>query len=85
MLFSFFYYGSTKEDRTHDSIAKPLYGLLGEVFELRGMFKWVRRSFMTFVELTFGSNINRYAGFRLCDLCMLVSAMTCVEIPQLWQ
>ena len=56
--------GSAKEDRTHDSIAKPLYGLLGEVFELRGMFKWVRRSFMTFVELTFGSNINRYGGLQ---------------------
>jgi sorting nexin-25 len=49
----------SKEDRQHDSIAKPLYRLLGEVFELRGMFKWLRRSFMTFVELTFGSNINR--------------------------
>ncbi|KAK7496497.1 hypothetical protein BaRGS_00012149 [Batillaria attramentaria] len=50
---------TTKDDRTHDSVAKPLYRLLGEVFELRGMFKWLRRSFMTFVELTFGSNINR--------------------------
>lgn len=57
--FLFFTDDSTKEDRTHDSIAKPLYRLLGEVFELRGMFKWLRRSFMTFVELTFGSNINR--------------------------
>ncbi|KAL8624041.1 hypothetical protein ACOMHN_041631 [Nucella lapillus] len=57
--FLFFSEDSGKDDRTHDSIAKPLYGLLGEVFELRGMFKWVRRSFMTFVELTFGSNINR--------------------------
>ncbi|KAK7097610.1 sorting nexin-25-like [Littorina saxatilis] len=57
--FLFFSEDSSKDDRTHDSIAKPLYALLGEVFELRGMFKWVRRSFMTFVELTFGGNINR--------------------------
>lgn len=57
--FLFFTDDSGKDDRTHDSIAKPLYRLLGEVFELRGMFKWVRRSFMTFIELTFGSNINR--------------------------
>lgn len=57
--FLFFSDESAREDRQHDSIAKPLYRLLGEVFELRGMFKWLRRSFMTFVELTFGSNINR--------------------------
>lgn len=42
-----------------DSIAEPLYALLGEVFDLRGVFRWLRRSLITFVQLTYGRTINR--------------------------
>ncbi|KAL3879426.1 hypothetical protein ACJMK2_031724 [Sinanodonta woodiana] len=49
----------TKEDRSKDSIAEPLYCLISEVFELQGMFKWLRKSFIAFVEVTFGRSINR--------------------------
>ncbi|XP_033110203.1 sorting nexin-25-like isoform X2 [Anneissia japonica] len=42
-----------------DSIAKPMYSLIEEVFELRGMFKWLRRTLIVFVQATFGGTINR--------------------------
>ncbi|KAI4487636.1 hypothetical protein M0802_011992 [Mischocyttarus mexicanus] len=42
-----------------DAIAEPLYGLLGEIFDLRGLFKWLRRSLITFVQITYGRTINR--------------------------
>ncbi|XP_060599757.1 sorting nexin-25-like [Ruditapes philippinarum] len=47
------------EDRSKDSIAEPLYSLISEVYELHGMFKWLRKSFISFVEVTFGRSINR--------------------------
>ncbi|XP_048774013.1 sorting nexin-25-like [Ostrea edulis] len=48
----------SKLDRK-DSIAEPFYRLVDEVFECHGMFKWLRRSFIMFVEVTFGRSINR--------------------------
>lgn len=42
-----------------DSIAEPLYALMGEVFEMDGVFKWVRKSMISFVQLTYGRTINR--------------------------
>ncbi|XP_046394040.1 sorting nexin-25 [Ischnura elegans] len=42
-----------------DSIAEPLYALLGEVFDLRGVFRWLRRTLITFVQITYGHTINR--------------------------
>ncbi|XP_023246225.1 sorting nexin-25 [Copidosoma floridanum] len=42
-----------------DSIAEPLYALLEEIFDLRGVFRWLRRSLITFVQLTYGRTINR--------------------------
>ncbi|RUS75249.1 hypothetical protein EGW08_016984, partial [Elysia chlorotica] len=50
---------SCERDKSTDSIAKPLYRLLWEVFELQGMFRWFRRSLMSFVEMTFGRSIDR--------------------------
>lgn len=43
-----------------DAIAEPLYTLLGEIFDLRGVFRWLRRSLITFVQITYGRTINRY-------------------------
>lgn len=50
---------SCERDKSTDSIAKPLYRLLWEVFELQGVFRWFRRSLMSFVEMTFGRSIDR--------------------------
>lgn len=42
-----------------DSIAEPLYALLGEIFDMGGVFKWVRKSLISFVQITYGRTINR--------------------------
>ncbi|XP_051160953.1 sorting nexin-25-like isoform X1 [Leptopilina boulardi] len=42
-----------------DAIVEPLYSLLGEVFDLKGVFRWLRRSLITFVQITYGRTINR--------------------------
>ncbi|XP_063224412.1 sorting nexin-25-like [Bacillus rossius redtenbacheri] len=42
-----------------DGVAEPLYGLLGEVFDMKGVFKWLRRTLITFVQLTYDRTINR--------------------------
>eukprot|EP00045_Choanoeca_perplexa_P017400 m.252892 g.252892 ORF g.252892 m.252892 type:complete len:957 (+) comp17528_c0_seq1:113-2983(+) len=42
-----------------DSIAKPMYRLLAEIFGLRGVFQWMRRSLIAFARVTFGSSINK--------------------------
>ena len=43
----------------NDSIAEPLYVLIEEVFELKGMKKLFRKSLILLVQLTFGGTINR--------------------------
>ncbi|ENN80671.1 hypothetical protein YQE_00711, partial [Dendroctonus ponderosae] len=42
-----------------DSIAEPLYGLLSELFDMGGVFKYVRKTLIGFVQVTYGRNINR--------------------------
>ena len=42
-----------------DSIAEPLYALLGEIFDMGGVFKWLRKSIISFVQITYGRTINR--------------------------
>lgn len=42
-----------------DSIAEPLYSLMGEIFDMGGVFKWLRRSLISFVQITYGRTINR--------------------------
>ncbi|XP_052751645.1 sorting nexin-25 [Galleria mellonella] len=42
-----------------DSIAEPLYALLSEVFDMRGVFRWLRKTLVTFVQITYGRTINR--------------------------
>ncbi|XP_078326331.1 sorting nexin-25-like isoform X2 [Crassostrea virginica] len=51
-------YIRSKMDRK-DSTAEPFYRLVDEVFECHGTFKWLRGSFIMFVEVTFGRSINR--------------------------
>ncbi|CAG2166197.1 unnamed protein product, partial [Oppiella nova] len=47
------------EDNIKDDIAEPLYELISEIFELRTVSKWLRRSLVTFVQMTFGQTINK--------------------------
>ncbi|XP_036347274.1 sorting nexin-25-like isoform X2 [Rhagoletis pomonella] len=42
-----------------DSIAEPLYALLGEIFDMGGLFKWLRKSLISFVQISYGRTINR--------------------------
>ncbi|CAH0663953.1 unnamed protein product [Chilo suppressalis] len=49
--------GIAGEER--DSIAEPLYSLLSEVFDMRGVFRWLRKTLVTFVQITYGRTINR--------------------------
>lgn len=42
-----------------DGIAEPLYTLMSEIFDMRGVFKWLRKSLITFVQITYGRTINR--------------------------
>lgn len=48
----------SKEDKK-DSIAEPIYDLIGELFELKGLFNWIRKTLIIFVQITYGQTINR--------------------------
>lgn len=50
---------SSQFDDLKDSIAEPLYHLLSEIFDLTGPFKFLRKSLISFVQLTYGGTINR--------------------------
>ncbi|XP_001658823.2 sorting nexin-25 [Aedes aegypti] len=50
---------SQQDPDAKDSIAEPLYSLLGEIFDMGGVFKWLRRSLISFVQITYGQTINR--------------------------
>ncbi|XP_058145856.1 sorting nexin-25 isoform X2 [Dasypus novemcinctus] len=51
-------YGDDVDGR-REALAEPCFMLIGEIFELRGMFKWVRRTLIALVQVTFGRTINR--------------------------
>ncbi|KAJ8919461.1 hypothetical protein NQ315_016561, partial [Exocentrus adspersus] len=46
-------------DDNKDTIAEPLYALLSEIFDMRGVFKYVRKTLIGFVQVTYGRNINK--------------------------
>uniref|UniRef100_A0A3Q3QS40 Sorting nexin 25 n=1 Tax=Monopterus albus TaxID=43700 RepID=A0A3Q3QS40_MONAL len=46
-------------DGRKDALAEPCFRLIGEIFELRGMFKWVRKTLIALVQVTFGRTINK--------------------------
>ena len=64
-----------------DSIAEPFYHLLEELFELKGMKKWFRKSLIMFVQLTYGATINR--KIRECIYWMLSDEMLAFYIKQI--
>ncbi|XP_053735002.1 sorting nexin-25 [Synchiropus splendidus] len=51
-------YGDEADGRK-DALAEPCFMLIGEIFELRGMFKWVRKTLIALVQVTFGRTINK--------------------------
>ncbi|XP_069026965.1 sorting nexin-25 isoform X2 [Embiotoca jacksoni] len=51
-------YGDEPDGRK-DALAEPCFMLIGEIFELRGMFKWVRKTLIALVQVTFGRTINK--------------------------
>ncbi|XP_041799843.1 sorting nexin-25 [Chelmon rostratus] len=50
---------SDEADGRRDALAEPCFMLIGEIFELRGMFKWVRKTLIALVQVTFGRTINK--------------------------
>ncbi|XP_077135718.1 sorting nexin-25 isoform X1 [Ranitomeya variabilis] len=46
-------------DGKKDALAEPCFMLIVEIFELRGMFKWVRKTLIALVQITFGRTINK--------------------------
>lgn len=47
-------------DTARDSVAEPLFDFLEELCELRGVGKWLRKTLISFVQITYGKNITRY-------------------------
>lgn len=46
-------------EENKDDVAEPLYRLISEVFELKGVFNLLRKTIMIFVQITFGKTINK--------------------------
>lgn len=46
-------------DDTKDAIAEPLYALMSEIFDMWGVFKYLRKTLIAFVQVTYGRTINR--------------------------
>lgn len=45
--------------RSSSKEVEPLFRLISEMFELKGLLKWLRRQVVSFVRLAYGENINR--------------------------
>ena len=66
--------GEDSPDKVGDFIADPLYALLSEIFDLKGVFKWFRKSLVTFVQISFGRTISR----QLVDTANMVVSETMI-------
>lgn len=47
-------------DAGKDSVAEPLFTFLEELCELRGVSKWLRKTLISFVQITYGKTITKY-------------------------
>lgn len=63
--------GETSGDGSKDSVAEPLFSFLEELCELRGVSKWLRKTLISFVQITYGKTITRL-GLAACGDCVLV-------------
>jgi len=52
-----------------DSIMQPLYQLIFEVFELTGIFKWLPRTLVSLVQVTYGKSISRCVS-QFCHMVL---------------
>ena len=52
--------GNSTSTSSSDGVAEPFYALISEVFDMRGVSKILRKSLMTFVQLTYGRTITSY-------------------------
>jgi len=69
------------DDAAAESIMRPLYRLIFEVFELTGIFKWLPRTLMSLVQVTYGKSMSRFV-FESEYVCIFlhlrsVSAIVC--------
>lgn len=46
-------------DEGKDTVAEPLYALMDEIFDHKGFNKYLRKTLITFVQITYGRTINR--------------------------
>jgi len=53
---------SSGSGESKDAVAEPLYALLSEIFDLRGVFRWLRKTLIAFVQITYGRTISRQVG-----------------------
>jgi len=69
-----------EEDVNMDSVASQAYVLISEVFELTGVFRFIRHSLITFVRVAFGRSIDR----QLRDTCQWLTCqkMVCSYISK---
>lgn len=51
--------GESSGDGGKDSVAEPLFSFLEELCELRGVSKWLRKTLVSFVQITYGKTITR--------------------------
>ncbi|XP_042241233.1 sorting nexin-25-like isoform X2 [Homarus americanus] len=47
-------------DGGKDSVAEPLFSFLEELCELRGVGKWLRKTLISFVQVTYGKTITKH-------------------------
>ena len=59
LLFSCSDRGTADVAFDRDSTANEFYRLIAEIFEIKGVFKWFRKTFIIFVKVTFGKSVNR--------------------------
>lgn len=55
--------------------------LISEVFELKGLFTWLRRQLIFFVQLTYGSSINRCVAALCISLSLSLSSSSSPPLP----
>ena len=46
-------------EKVADDLAEPLYALISEIYELKGVFRWFRRSLISIAYISFGGTISR--------------------------
>lgn len=51
--------GGVGGDAGKDSVAEPLFSFLEELCELRGVSKWLRKTLISFVQITYGKTITK--------------------------